>query len=69
MIYEDIRECKRLGASGVVVGALTKDGSIDVAATAEMIAIARPVSLPLVEKASCKQRALTYAYSPAPATV
>ena len=42
-IFADIQEARDLGADGVVLGALTPDGDIDTALTAEMVSAARPM--------------------------
>ena len=41
----DIQTCKELGAQGVVLGLLREDGAIDVARTAELVALARPLAV------------------------
>ncbi len=45
VMKKDIALCRKLGVNGVVIGALTKDGSIDKASTAELIAHAGPMSI------------------------
>ena len=42
---EDIRTCKRLGADGVVIGALTAEGDIDTATCKRLIAAADGMSI------------------------
>jgi len=42
-MIEDIKYCKEVGAAGIVVGALTPEGAIDVAAMRQLIAAARPL--------------------------
>lgn len=42
-MIEDIEYCKAVGAAGIVVGALTPEGAIDVAAMRRLIAAARPL--------------------------
>lgn len=42
-MIEDIEFCKAVGAAGIVVGALTPEGAIDVAAMRRLIAAARPL--------------------------
>ena len=42
---EDIRTCKRLGADGVVIGALTADGDIDTATCKKLIEAAEGMSI------------------------
>ena len=42
-MIEDIEFCKVVGAAGIVVGALTPEGAIDVAAMRRLIAAARPL--------------------------
>ena len=41
----DIDVAKRLGAAGVVLGVLTADGAVDVERNAELIALARPLTV------------------------
>ena len=41
----DIARCRALGANGVVIGALTPDGEVDVPVMRRLIAAARPLSL------------------------
>lgn len=45
VMARDIRAAKSAGADGVVVGALTPDATVDVALTARLIALARPMSV------------------------
>ncbi|MBC5773124.1 copper homeostasis protein CutC [Pontibacter sp. KCTC 32443] len=45
VMKKDIALCRELGADGVVIGALTKYGSIDTAGTAELMAQAEPMSI------------------------
>jgi copper homeostasis protein len=45
IMRRDIQLCKELGVDGVVLGMLTKYGSVDVPRTAELIALARPMSV------------------------
>jgi copper homeostasis protein len=45
IMRRDIQLCRELGADGVVLGMLTRDGSVDVGRTAELIALARPMSV------------------------
>lgn len=42
VMVEDIRFCKKLGVNGVVIGALTPQGDIDIKAMKQMIAAAKP---------------------------
>lgn len=42
-MIEDIEFCKAVGAAGIVVGALTPEGAIDVAAMRRLVAAARPL--------------------------
>ena len=41
----DITQAKQLGANGVVIGLLNRDGTIDKSRTAALIALARPMSV------------------------
>lgn len=41
----DVEEAKRQGANGVVIGLLNPDGTVDVARTAELVELARPLSV------------------------
>jgi len=45
VMREDIALAKEVGADGVVIGILTADGDVDVARTAELVALARPLSV------------------------
>ena len=45
VMREDIRMAKALGADGVVIGALTGDGQIDLALTRELVGLARPMNV------------------------
>jgi copper homeostasis protein len=45
IMKRDIQVCRDLGADGVVIGALTKDGNIDTAITQELIEEAGPLSI------------------------
>lgn len=45
VILDDIQEARSLGADGVVLGALTLDGEIDLARTAEFVRAARPMKV------------------------
>jgi copper homeostasis protein len=44
-MLEDIQVARTLGADGVVLGALTPDGNVDTALTAELIRAARPMKV------------------------
>lgn len=44
-MLESIRLCRTLGANGVVVGALTPDGRVDLPVMRRLIAAARPLSV------------------------
>jgi copper homeostasis protein len=41
----DVEEARRLGANGVVIGLLNPDGTVDTTRTAELIELARPLSV------------------------
>lgn len=45
IMKRDIQMAKELGANGVVIGLLNPDGSIDAGRTAELVALARPLSV------------------------
>ena len=45
IMIDDIKTCRSLGVNGVVIGALTADGRIDLRATARMIEAAGPLSV------------------------
>ncbi|WP_162055376.1 copper homeostasis protein CutC [Pontibacter pamirensis] len=45
VMKNDIEVCRELGADGVVIGVLNKDGSVDTARTQELIAHAGPLSI------------------------
>jgi copper homeostasis protein len=45
LMARDIRAAKSAGAHGVVIGALTPDATVDVAMTARLIALARPLKV------------------------
>lgn len=45
IMKRDIVLCRELGADGVVIGLLTKDGNIDISRTQELIALAGPMSV------------------------
>lgn len=45
VMKRDIQLAKRLGATGVVIGILNQDGSIDLERTRELVALARPLSV------------------------
>ena len=42
VMVEDIKLCKKLGVNGVVIGALTPEGDIDIPAMKQMIGAAKP---------------------------
>ena len=44
-MVESIRLCKRLGVSGVVIGALTPEGEVDVPQMRRLLKVARPLHL------------------------
>jgi copper homeostasis protein len=43
VMRSDIEQCKRLGIDGIVLGALTDQGEVDVALTRELVALAAPL--------------------------
>jgi copper homeostasis protein len=45
IMRRDIEIAKELGANGVVIGLLTEYGHIDIARTAELVSLARPLSV------------------------
>ncbi len=45
VMARDIRAAKAAGADGVVIGALTADATVDLALTARLITVARPLSV------------------------
>ena len=45
MMKEDILFCKDLGMNGIVIGILLPDGSVDEERTAQLIELARPMSV------------------------
>jgi copper homeostasis protein len=45
IMKRDIQVCRELGADGVVIGALTREGTIDIRRTLELIEHARPLSI------------------------
>ena len=45
IMQEDIRLCKDLGCNGVVIGILTKNGSIDIDRTSKLVEIAYPLEV------------------------
>ena len=45
IMQKDIESCKQSGADGVVIGILRPDGTIDVERTAELVRLARPMSV------------------------
>lgn len=45
MMKEDIRVCKELGADGVVFGILHPDGRVDTERTAQLVKLARPMTV------------------------
>src|SRR5207249_1966659 len=44
-MHDDIEAAKRLGADGVVIGGLTRDGDLDVAGIERLIGAARPLAV------------------------
>ena len=44
-MLDDVKEMRSLGADGVVLGALTPDGDVDMTITTELIAAARPMKV------------------------
>jgi copper homeostasis protein len=42
-MIEDIEYCKSAGTAGIVIGALTSDGAIDIAAMRRLVAAAQPL--------------------------
>lgn len=45
IMLDDIRTCKKLGAAGVVVGVLKKNGTLDLPILKKMLAAARPMEI------------------------
>lgn len=45
VMKEDILMCKSLGVDGVVIGLLNADGTVDAVRTAELVRLARPMSV------------------------
>lgn len=45
VMLADIAECRRAGADGVVIGALTREGTLDRAITAALVQAARPLAV------------------------
>ncbi|MFP4090781.1 MAG: copper homeostasis protein CutC [Cyclobacteriaceae bacterium] len=45
IMRKDIEAAKRLGADGVVIGVLNADGSVDVNRSAQLVSVARPMSV------------------------
>ncbi len=45
IMLRDIAQCRQLGCDGVVIGALTQDGEIDVALCRELVAAAGPLGI------------------------
>jgi copper homeostasis protein len=50
LMFEDVRAVKRLGADGVVLGILDEDGRVDLERNAHLLAEARPLSSPSIER-------------------
>ena len=45
IMRRDLKICKECGADGIVIGILKQDGTIDVKRTAELVELARPMSI------------------------
>lgn len=45
IMLDDIRQCRKLGAAGVVVGVLKKNGRLDLPVLKKMLAAARPMEI------------------------